>query len=284
MRQEATKGFTLVEVIVVLAILAILMASAVPALTGYIEKAQNEAFIIEGHSITTALQSTAVELYVTTSNGQITDTSINGYITGEGQTLRTADWTALVSSLNGTEFPPASIFDVTFDGVTLAHYFYMKDTENILEYDKGSYRVLHKLPAATEWSIPAQRAEEMLSALGADLNARFGDSGFNIADPNVLSDPSTLPEAMRVELGIREPPHYHWNLSNYLYYVVSRELGYQDTKYMYNSDSLTGLTFNEDGTIASFNIRWVDLSTQPHRYTTMIEYRNGEYKYVGPSD
>ncbi|MDR0347611.1 MAG: hypothetical protein LBH56_04475, partial [Coriobacteriales bacterium] len=212
------------------------------------------------------------------------DTSINGYVTVGGQILRTADWTSLANSLNGTNFAPASIFDVIFDGHVLTHYFYMKDTEHILEYDEGSYRVLRELPAATQWSIPAQRAETRLSMLGADLNARYGASGFNIANPNVLSDPSFLPEAMRVELGIREPPHYHWNLSNYIYDTISKELGYNGTKYMYNSDSLTGLTFNEDGTIASFNIRWVDISTESHRYTSMIEYRNGEYTYVGPSN
>jgi prepilin-type N-terminal cleavage/methylation domain-containing protein len=37
-------GFTLVEVIVVLVILAILMAIAVPALTGYIEKARMQNY------------------------------------------------------------------------------------------------------------------------------------------------------------------------------------------------------------------------------------------------
>ncbi|MDR0346834.1 MAG: prepilin-type N-terminal cleavage/methylation domain-containing protein, partial [Coriobacteriales bacterium] len=111
MQREAAKGFTLVEIIVVLAILAILMAMTVPALTGYIQKAQDEALTIEGHSITTALQSTASELYATSSNGQIIDTSINGYVTVGGQILRTADWTSLANSLNGTNFAPASIFD-----------------------------------------------------------------------------------------------------------------------------------------------------------------------------
>lgn len=39
------KGFTLVELIVVLVILAILAALLVPALTGYIDKANNEKII-----------------------------------------------------------------------------------------------------------------------------------------------------------------------------------------------------------------------------------------------
>ena len=40
---KAKKGFTLVELIVVLVILAILAALLVPALTGYIDKAQGRA-------------------------------------------------------------------------------------------------------------------------------------------------------------------------------------------------------------------------------------------------
>jgi prepilin-type N-terminal cleavage/methylation domain-containing protein len=50
------KGFTLVEVIVVLVILAILMAIAVPSLTGYIDKAQRDAAVAEAVSARTAVQ------------------------------------------------------------------------------------------------------------------------------------------------------------------------------------------------------------------------------------
>ena len=42
------KGFTLVELIVVLVILAILAALLVPALTGYIDKAREQSLISEG--------------------------------------------------------------------------------------------------------------------------------------------------------------------------------------------------------------------------------------------
>ena len=41
-KMKNKKGFTLVELIVVLVILAILAALLVPALTGYIDKANNE--------------------------------------------------------------------------------------------------------------------------------------------------------------------------------------------------------------------------------------------------
>lgn len=47
LKENKKKGFTLVELIVVLVILAILAALLVPALTGYIDKAKNKAIIAE---------------------------------------------------------------------------------------------------------------------------------------------------------------------------------------------------------------------------------------------
>jgi prepilin-type N-terminal cleavage/methylation domain-containing protein len=56
-------GFTLVEVIVVLVILAILAAIAIPALTGYIEKAQNKQYIAEARNIAVAERTVFNEAY-----------------------------------------------------------------------------------------------------------------------------------------------------------------------------------------------------------------------------
>lgn len=57
------KGFTLVELIVVLVILAILAALLVPALTGYIDKANQEKVIAECRSVVVAAQTTVSEYY-----------------------------------------------------------------------------------------------------------------------------------------------------------------------------------------------------------------------------
>ena len=59
------KGFTLVELIVVLVILAILAALLVPALTGYIDKAREQSLISEGSMVLTAAQATVSEAYGT---------------------------------------------------------------------------------------------------------------------------------------------------------------------------------------------------------------------------
>lgn len=58
------KGFTLVEVIVVLVILAILAAIAIPALTGYISKAQEKAATSEARTVFVAVQTLASDQFV----------------------------------------------------------------------------------------------------------------------------------------------------------------------------------------------------------------------------
>lgn len=62
-KSKDKKGFTLVELIVVLVILAILAALLVPALTGYIDKANQEKAIAECRSVVVAAQTTASEYY-----------------------------------------------------------------------------------------------------------------------------------------------------------------------------------------------------------------------------
>lgn len=63
MDKNKKKGFTLVELIVVLAILAILAAMLVPALTGYIDKANEKKVIATARQYYVAAQTIVSEAY-----------------------------------------------------------------------------------------------------------------------------------------------------------------------------------------------------------------------------
>ena len=62
-RNNHKRGFTLVELIVVLVILAVLAALLVPSLTGYIDKAKKQAVITEARDVWTASQAALSECY-----------------------------------------------------------------------------------------------------------------------------------------------------------------------------------------------------------------------------
>ena len=71
------KGFTLVELIVVLVILATLAALLIPALTGYIDRANNEKIIAETRQAVMAAQTIASEEYANNVKDLSAGTSVN---------------------------------------------------------------------------------------------------------------------------------------------------------------------------------------------------------------
>ena len=62
-KKMENKGFTLVELIVVLVILAILAAILVPALLGYIDRAKEKQYVLNAKSALTATQAEFSSLY-----------------------------------------------------------------------------------------------------------------------------------------------------------------------------------------------------------------------------
>lgn len=60
---QSNKGFTLVELIVVLVILAILAAILVPALLGYIDRAKGQQVVLNAKSYLTAAQAEFSSMY-----------------------------------------------------------------------------------------------------------------------------------------------------------------------------------------------------------------------------
>lgn len=83
------KGFTLVELIVVLVILAILAALLIPTLTGYIDKANKEKVVAETRMVVMAAQTEGSEAYskVTADGTAATCEAIEARVAENGQEL-----------------------------------------------------------------------------------------------------------------------------------------------------------------------------------------------------
>ena len=98
------KGFTLVELIVVLVILAILAALLVPALTGYIDKARKESIVAETRSVVMAAQTVVSEKYgKEMKNVELTDED-NAEIKKLSEVPDEASFTVKVNNANNAEY------------------------------------------------------------------------------------------------------------------------------------------------------------------------------------
>ena len=86
--KSSKKGFTLVELIVVLVILAILAAMLVPALTGYIDRARQEKDYQTAATVLTAAQTAATYQYSKPASQRVAPITLstscgNGVTVGE---------------------------------------------------------------------------------------------------------------------------------------------------------------------------------------------------------
>lgn len=73
------KGFTLVEIIVVLVILAILAAFTIPTMLGFVEDAKAKAYIVEAREVYVAAQATVTEIIGTGVGLNKTNSGNNPY-------------------------------------------------------------------------------------------------------------------------------------------------------------------------------------------------------------
>lgn len=111
--KASKKGFTLVELIVVLVILAVLAAMLVPALTGYVKRAREEKDYQAAATVLTAVQSLATEQYAksdTVKTSQITAAKVASLAGVKVDTLKS------ITVTNGI----VQGFSVSFDGT---HYY-----------------------------------------------------------------------------------------------------------------------------------------------------------------
>ena len=123
---KAKKGFTLVELIVVLVILAILAALLVPALTGYIDKANKEKVVAQTRMITMAVQTEASSCY---GKGPLSNNT-EGNTDGNLPTVENVKSLAEVKGLTTTSHFKA---EVNSASVVLD-----------VEYDDGTFICLYK--------------------------------------------------------------------------------------------------------------------------------------------
>ena len=109
------KGFTLVEIIVVLVIIAILMAALTPVMMGWINEARQGALMAEARTGMMAIQALSAEHGVQFTITAATGTPLAGLAVANGTNNQTARFLTLVEGVR----TPQGYSAVVYNGATM---------------------------------------------------------------------------------------------------------------------------------------------------------------------